>query len=140
MEQAVQLAVAAAKTGLSGASSDERDLFRDQLLQGTLRVDRAISGTLVCFGVTCVTRFGLLSKSVCLRCQLCFWSNAQISSHNFLLIMLGCSAGLEVTILGSNDFYSFRKQVGQASKQLSVSHQGVMIFPVYGRFSSFFTV
>lgn len=52
----------------------------------------------------------------------------------------GCSAGLEVTILGSNDFYSFRKQVGQALKQLSVSHQGVMIFAVYGRFASFFTV
>lgn len=61
MEQAVQLAVAAAKTGLSGASSDERDLFRDQLLQGTQRVDPTISGILVCFGVTCVTRFGLLS-------------------------------------------------------------------------------
>ena len=35
MEQAVQLSVAAAKAGLAGASSDERDLFRDQLLQGT---------------------------------------------------------------------------------------------------------
>jgi len=35
VEQAVQLAVAAAKVGLAGASSDERDLFRDQLLQGT---------------------------------------------------------------------------------------------------------
>ena len=35
MEQAVQLAVATAKVGLAGASSDERDLFRDQLLQGT---------------------------------------------------------------------------------------------------------
>jgi hypothetical protein len=35
VEQAVQLSVAAAKAGLAGASSDERDLFRDQLLQGT---------------------------------------------------------------------------------------------------------
>jgi len=34
VEQAVQLAVAATKAGLAGASSDERDLFRDQLLQG----------------------------------------------------------------------------------------------------------
>ena len=34
MEQAVQLSVAAAKAGLNGASSDERDMFRDQLLQG----------------------------------------------------------------------------------------------------------
>ncbi|XP_024377116.1 phosphomevalonate kinase, peroxisomal [Physcomitrium patens] len=52
VEQAVQLSVAAAKAGFTGASSEEREHFRDQLLQG-----------------------------------------------------------LEITILGSNDFYSFRRQL-----------------------------
>ena len=36
MEQAVQLAVAAAKAGLEDASSEHRDFFRNQLLQGTI--------------------------------------------------------------------------------------------------------
>lgn len=75
MEQAVQLAVAAAKTGLSGASSDERDLFRDQLLQG-----------------------------------------------------------LEVTILGSNDFYSFRKQL--EARGLPTTHASLASLPSFAPITS----
>ncbi|KAG0591706.1 hypothetical protein KC19_1G194900 [Ceratodon purpureus] len=75
VEQAVQLAVATAKVGLAGASSDERDLFRDQLLQG-----------------------------------------------------------LEITILGSNDFYSFRKQL--EARGLPLSHSSLASLPAFSPITS----
>lgn len=62
MEQAVQLAVAAAKAGLAGASSDECDLFRDQLLQGTEPIFLSHVSTwniLISFGIISFTHFRL---------------------------------------------------------------------------------
>lgn len=75
VEQAVQLAVAAVKAGLVGATTDELDLFRDQLLQG-----------------------------------------------------------IEITILGSNDFYSFRKQL--EARGLPITHSSLASLPAFSPITS----
>lgn len=98
VEQAVQLAVAAVKAGLADASSDARDLYQQQLIRG------------ICY-IFFVSRFDMVnhtyngvffrSLSTCIL----------ISCLEFHISNPVISVGLEITILGSNDFYSFRKQV-----------------------------
>lgn len=98
VEQAVQLAVAAVKAGLVDASSDARDLYQQQLIRGT-----CYNFFVPRFGMMIYIHNGVFFRSIS-TCIL-------ISRLEFHILKPVISVGLEITILGSNDFYSFRKQV-----------------------------
>lgn len=98
VEQAVQLAVAAVKAGLVDASSDARDLYQQQLIRGT-----CYNFFVPRFDMVIRIHNGVFFRSIS-TCIL-------ISRLEFHILKPVISVGLEITILGSNDFYSFRKQV-----------------------------
>ena len=98
VEQAVQLAVAAVKAGLVDASSDARDLYQQQLIRGT-----CYNFFVPRFGMVIRIHNGVFFRSI----RTCIL----ISRLEFHILKPVISVGLEITILGSNDFYSFRKQV-----------------------------
>lgn len=147
MEQAVQLSVAVAKAGLAGVSSDERDLFRDQLLQGT-------DSIYVHHASTCTFDF-LRYLSFCTLLTLSIPNSRMHTRDDYpvleseFTLSVCCSqclvipAGLEITILGSNDFYSFRKQVEHGLTQFSASDRADVIsfvFILCGRFARVFVL